>query len=43
MKTDDGDLYNPDNYGGRKRAVGLLLVVVALLVAPCALLGWWIA
>lgn len=41
--NDDDRLYNPDNYGCRKRAVGMLLVVAALAVAPCAALGWWVA
>lgn len=43
MKTDDGGLYNPDNYGCRRRSIGMLLTGLALVLAPCALLGWWIA
>jgi hypothetical protein len=42
-RTDDGGLYNPDGYGCRRRSVALLLALVAIVLAPCAVLGWWVA
>lgn len=36
---EDGDLYNPDNYGCRRRAAFLLLAPIALLVGLCSLGG----
>lgn len=38
----DDDLYNPDNYGCRRRAVGMLMTAAALVVGLCSL-GWWVA
>jgi hypothetical protein len=41
--SDDDRLYNPDNYGCRRRSIALLLAGVAIVLAPCVALGWWIA
>lgn len=38
--NDDDRLYNPDNYGCRKRAAYLLLVPLALIVGLCSLGGY---